>query len=160
MAHCSAECLLMGTREVPYYMQLYPTWWCHQMETFSALLALCAGNSPVTGEFHSQRPVTPSFDVFFDLRLNKWLSKQWWGWWFEMPSHPLWLHCNEGMSVLGMSFEQFVSRDITIDSQWNGNVIIRKFSSLPTLIFLSKWQVLVQPVMIFKFQGLFHGMGS
>ena len=23
-----------------------PTWWCHQMETFSALLALCAGNSP------------------------------------------------------------------------------------------------------------------
>ena len=37
------------------------------METFSALLALCGGNSPVTGEFHSQRPVTRSFDVFFDL---------------------------------------------------------------------------------------------
>ena len=46
-------------------------WWRHQMETFSALLALCAGNSPVTGEFPSQRPVTRSFDVFFDLRLNK-----------------------------------------------------------------------------------------
>ena len=41
------------------------------METFSALLALCAGNSPVTGEFPAQRPVTRSFDVFFDLRLNK-----------------------------------------------------------------------------------------
>ena len=41
------------------------------METFSALLALCAGNSPVTGEFPSQRPVTRSFDVFFDLRLKK-----------------------------------------------------------------------------------------
>ena len=41
------------------------------METFSALLAICAGNSPVTGEFPSQRPVTWSFDVFFDLRLNK-----------------------------------------------------------------------------------------
>ena len=41
------------------------------METFSALLALCARNSPVTGEFPSQRPVTRSFDVFFDLRLNK-----------------------------------------------------------------------------------------
>ena len=39
------------------------------METFSALLAICAGNSPVTGEFPAQRPVTRSFDVFFDLRL-------------------------------------------------------------------------------------------
>ena len=47
---------------------------CHQMETFSALLAICTGNSPVTGEFPPQRPVTPSFDVFFDLRLNKRLS--------------------------------------------------------------------------------------
>ena len=41
------------------------------METFSALLAFCAGNSPVTGEFPAQKPVTHSFDVFFDLRLNK-----------------------------------------------------------------------------------------
>ena len=39
------------------------TWWRHQMETFSALLAFCAGNSPVTGEFPAQRPVTRSFDV-------------------------------------------------------------------------------------------------
>ena len=45
------------------------------METFSTLLALCVGNSPVTGEFPAQRPVTRSFDVFFDLRLNKHLSK-------------------------------------------------------------------------------------
>ena len=48
------------------------------METYSALLALCAGNSPVTGEFSAQRPATQSFDVFFDLRLNKQLSKQSW----------------------------------------------------------------------------------
>ena len=40
------------------------------MEIFSALLAICAGNSPVTGEFPTQRPVTRSFDVFFDLRPN------------------------------------------------------------------------------------------
>ena len=46
------------------------------METFSALLALCAGNSRVTGEFTAQMPVTQSFDVFFDLRLNKRLGKQ------------------------------------------------------------------------------------
>ena len=49
----------------------YGPWWCHQMETFSALLALFAGNSPVTGEFPAQRPVTWSFDIFFDLRLDK-----------------------------------------------------------------------------------------
>ena len=49
--------------------------WRHQMETFSALLVLCAGNSPVNGEFPSQRPVTRSFGVFFDLRLNSRLSK-------------------------------------------------------------------------------------
>ena len=46
------------------------------METFSALLAICAGNSPVPGEFPAQRPVTRSFDVYFDLRPNKRLSKQ------------------------------------------------------------------------------------
>ena len=50
-------------------------WWRHQMETFSALLALCEGSSTVTGEFPSQRPVTRSFDVFFDPRMNKQLSK-------------------------------------------------------------------------------------
>ena len=41
-----------------------------------------------------QRPVTRSFDVFFDLRLNIRLSKQSWGWWFETPSRPLWRHCS------------------------------------------------------------------
>ena len=69
-------------------------WWRHQMETFSALLAICAGNSPVSGEFLAQRPVTRSFDIFFDLRLNKWLSKQSWGWWFQTLSCPLWRHSN------------------------------------------------------------------
>ena len=45
------------------------------METFSALLAICAGNSPVSGEFPAQRPVTRGFDVFFDLCPKKRLSK-------------------------------------------------------------------------------------
>ena len=62
------------------------------METFSELLALCVGNSPVTGEFPAQRPVTRSFDIFFDLPLNKRLSKHSWGWRFETPSRPLWRH--------------------------------------------------------------------
>ena len=45
-----------------------------QMETFSALLAICAENSPVPGEFPAQRPLTRNFDVFFVLCLNKRLS--------------------------------------------------------------------------------------
>ena len=69
------------------------------METFSALLAICAGKSPVTGVFPAKRPVTRSFDVFFDLRLNKRLGKQSWGWWFETSSHPLWRYCNDTFSV-------------------------------------------------------------
>ena len=90
-----------------YYMYMYCnselglnvctlTWWCHQMETFSALLAICAENSPVPGEFpaHTERPVTRSFDVFFHLCLNKRLNKQSWGWWLETPSRPLWRCCN------------------------------------------------------------------
>ena len=60
----------------------------------SALLALCAGDSLVTGGFPPPRQVTPSFDVFFDRCLDKRLSKQWWGWWFETPSRSLWRHCN------------------------------------------------------------------
>ena len=71
------------------------TWWRHQMETFSALLTICAGNSPVPGEFPTQRPVTRRFDVLFDLDPNKRLSKQSWGWWFETPSWSLWRHSNE-----------------------------------------------------------------
>ena len=65
------------------------------METFSALLAICAGNSPVSGEFPTQRPATRSFDVFFDQRPNKRLSKQLWCWWFETHSPPLWRHIND-----------------------------------------------------------------
>ena len=63
------------------------------METFSALLALYAGNLLVTGEFPAQRQVTRRFWCFLRrvCALNKRLSKQSWGWWFETPSRPLWL---------------------------------------------------------------------
>ena len=74
-------------------------WWRHQMETFSALLAICAGNSPASGEFPAQRPVTRCFDVFFDLCLNKRLRKQSRGWWFETLSRPLWRHRSVFFSV-------------------------------------------------------------
>ena len=91
-------CIMIGIycAQRHYEVKKNCTWWRHQMETFSALLDIYAANSPVPGEFPTQRPVTRSFDVFFDLRLNKRLSKQSWGWWFETPiiapimTSPLW----------------------------------------------------------------------
>ena len=76
--------------------EIHTSRWRHQMETFSTLLAICAGNSPVSGEFPTQRPVTRSFDVFFDLHPNERLSKHSWGWWLETQSSPLWRHSNVG----------------------------------------------------------------
>ena len=76
------------------------SWWRHQMETFSALLALCAGSSPVTGEFTSQRPAMRSFNVFFDLHLNKRLSEQPKRRWLETPGHPFWRHCKVILTIL------------------------------------------------------------
>ena len=67
--------------------------WRHQMETFSALLALCEGKPPVIGGFPSQSPVTRSFDVSFYLHLNKGPSKQSRRQWLETPSCSLWRHC-------------------------------------------------------------------
>ena len=57
-----------------------------------------------------KKPVTRSFDVFFDLRLNKELSKQPWGWWFETPSRPLWRYCNVGApdTIFGVGFQVWV----------------------------------------------------
>ena len=81
------------------------------METFSVLLALCAGNSPVyltyvqpkfprlQGSWGQQGANNTYFDVFFDLGLNKRLSKQSWGWWFETRSRTLWRHCNVDNTV-------------------------------------------------------------
>ena len=76
------------------------SWRRHQMETFSTLVALCEGNTSVTGGFPSQRPVTHRFDVFFDLRLNKWLSKQSRRWWSETPSRSVWRHSNVSIAVI------------------------------------------------------------
>ena len=70
------------------------SWWRHQIEIFSALLALYAGNSSVTSDFPSERPVNWSFHIFFDLRLNKRLSKQSRRQWIETLSRSLWRQCN------------------------------------------------------------------
>ena len=62
---------------LPYRSHWTIPWWRHQMETFSVLLALCAGNSPVTGEFPTQRPVTRSFDVsLICVWTNRWVNNR------------------------------------------------------------------------------------
>ena len=54
------------------------------MEAFSALLALCARNSPHKSQWRGA--------LMFSLicAFNKRLSKQSWGWWFETLSRSLW----------------------------------------------------------------------
>ena len=115
------------------------------METFSALLALCAENSPATAEFPSQRPVTRSFDVFFDLRVNKRLSKRLWGWWFETPSRSLWRHCN---ATRYLSHDPalfwthtFLSHvEITIIIDFNDQYTLSAIITMPGVaIFYFKW---------------------
>ena len=74
--------------------------WIYMMTSSNGNIFRVTGH--LCGEFtghrwitRTQRPVTRNFDVFFDLRLNKRLSKQSWGWWLETPSRPLWRHCND-----------------------------------------------------------------
>ena len=115
------------------------------METFSESLAICAGNSPVTGEFRTQRPVTRNFDVFFDLCLNGILSKQSWGWWFETLTLPLWRHCNDLTN--GKSGKCLVS-SVDIDMGWypwlfvsskQGNVIVSQDTCIFNISIVLKW---------------------
>ena len=126
------------------------SWWRHQLETFSALLAICAGNSPVPGEFPTQRPVTRSFDAYFDLRPNKWLSKQSWGWWFETLSCSLWRHRNVKQKltnivnhpqgscisieyIMQWYLNKYIERRLMVcvwDSLENGSVTLGKFNEL------------------------------
>ena len=89
-------------------------WWRHQMETFSALLTICAGNWSASDEFPAQRPVTQSFDVFFDLCLNKRLRRQSWGWWFETLSRPLWRYSNGMRDCLVLILPNIVNPNLFI----------------------------------------------
>ena len=75
----------------PYYANYI---YCMMTSSYGNIFRV---TGPLCGEFTGDRwqwPVTRSFDVLFDLRLNKRLSKQSGGWWFETSSHPLWRHCN------------------------------------------------------------------
>ena len=117
--------MISGQHLSGVYAVIQATWGRHQMETFSALLALCAGNSPVSGEFPAQRPVTRSFDVSFDLRLDRRLSKQSWGWWFETLSRSLWRHRNVGLCSC---LHALVSMALRIRRLYKANFSVPLFS--------------------------------
>ena len=85
---------------VSYFTQT--TWWRHQMETFSALLALCAGNSPMTGEFPTQRSSNAELWCFFGIGEGKQVNEPSICWWFETLLRPLWRHCNASISQQGI----------------------------------------------------------
>ena len=113
------------------------SWKRHQMETSSALLALCAENSPVPGKFPAQSPVTRSFDAIFELHQNKRLSKQLWGCWFETPLRSLWCHCNDyctrhlGRSATRLSFECQIMLNFErkILGLWDAVELVRCFTA-------------------------------
>ena len=70
------------------------------------------------GEFPTQRPVTRSFDVFFDLRLNKRLSRQPWGWWLETPLWSLWRRCNDLMDFQIVNVDSPILHTMRITSKY------------------------------------------
>ena len=81
------------------------------------------------GEFPTQRPVTRSFDVFFDLCLNKRLSKQPWGWWFETPSLSLWHHCNgENSPRIDFHGDVMMWKRLNVTGPWWEDQLLVDFS--------------------------------
>ena len=97
--------------------------WCHCNEMTDSSVMMTSSNGNIfrvtghlcgeftgPGELPAQRPVTRSFDVFFDLSLNKRLSKQSRGWWFETQSRPLWRLCNGDKETNGFPSYWYVSK--------------------------------------------------
>ena len=121
-------------KSVPDSAGEWPTFLPPPLESCSGT-ANADGPRLVTGELPAQRPVTQSFDVFFDLCLNKWLSKQSCGWWFETPSRSLWGHCNVKQAshyirheLLASMLETtlvFISTCSLIMTLWYYNVIMK-----------------------------------
>ena len=100
---------------------------------FSVTGPLC-GEFTCPGEFPAQRPATRSFDVFFDLCLNKRLRKQPWSWWFETPSKSLWRQCNanctaymrERDSFLGVNSKRGKPGTVPVFWSWSETYFIPK----------------------------------
>ena len=93
-------------------------------------------NLPVAGEFPAQRSLTRSFDVFFYLSLNKRLSKQSWGWWFETSSRSLWRHCYASRVI---HWFYFYAGDFKI------NVRVKNAYVIKRLIYI-EWHTTLKPI--------------
>ena len=122
-------------------------WWHNQMETFSALLALCAGNSPVTSEFPTQRPVTRSFDVFFDLRVKKRFSKQSWGWFFKIFLRWEILYCHKQHPKAYTEFTQPYDKILIKYNHWYRLSCKKRMN-------IHKWQQKTTTYVCFYWNGL------
>ena len=107
--------IIAGSKKMHIFKKTFCDWFAHILgifimtssngNTFRVTGPLC-GEITGPGEFPTQRPVTRSFDDFFDLRLNKPLSKQSWGWWFETLSRSLWRHRNISLGHHGRINDQ------------------------------------------------------
>ena len=125
-----------------FYIELYETHFGRVVESQPSMMAPSNGyifcvTGPLCGEFPTERPVTRSFDVFFDLRQNKLLSKQSWGWWFETPSSSRWRHCNVSSNiVLIVSWELYICWHLytcVVTSLRSSDAYVHRWS-MPTLV--------------------------
>ena len=127
----------------------------------SALLALCAGNSLVNGEFPSQRPVMWSFDVFFDLHQDKWLSKQSRRQWFETPSCSLWRPCNTISGCLETCLFIYSGSSLSLRKKKSRKVWLYHFKNSKSYVLLV-WNSSLTSVFVFCVKHLssrfIHGL--
>ena len=138
--------------------KLTTSWWRHQMETFSAFPAFCAGISPVTGEFPTKRAVTRSFEAFFDLRLIRQLSKQWRHRWFETPSHWSWRRFNVNQIITDDIITTIVTRKICTPAFWEYTPMSRDYH-LCTMSLIWQYKMpspanSLQPQLLFTIKSL------
>ena len=123
---------------------------------------LC-GEFTITSDFPAQRPVTQSFDIFFDLRLNKWLNKQWWGCWFEMPWHLFWHHCHDLAAMCPQTVLAEISIDMCYMMKDYRDGMVCFFNLYKNKIFLyslhTERQRVIQ-MLVHRCQGPFYGIHS
>ena len=88
--------LTISCNQTCYPILIQTTWWCHEMETFSALLALCAGNSPVTGEFPHKGQWRGA--LMFSLMHWRHCNERYVCWWIMIISPKLCLYCTHDVN--------------------------------------------------------------
>ena len=123
---------------VPYlHFSLYA---CFHMMT-SSNGEIFRATSPLRGEFTdafpAQRPVTLRIDISLDLRLNKRLSKQSWGWWFETTSR-------HQMEILSVSLGPLSPVNSRHKFQWRGALILSFICAFNKQLSKQPWGLLFE----------------